>query len=210
MAEVAKWMDMASTNTARAGTAGGKIGVRGIMSQLRTLKEHEELLERMPEVKSHFEKLLDLVGTMREEILAPQRDAVETAVKALDATKGGLPDGSLWSDGLPTAEADITEEKLLELAEQTLLKMDGAKFSDDISVLERAWQSYMEWSEVMDQAVDPALQDCSDTRLQECKATKYTALMVHHRKKDTNSIALRRNIRRFREALQVCGWTVKK
>ena len=125
------------------------------------------------------------------------KEAVESILFEVD----GVGDGKAWSEQIPQDKTDNLE-KVMSIAQKTLLTLDGQLFShklEQFNVANDRMQRVRELFDLRREDTEPC--DLIDRAL----VTKYTSLMVHHYhedKKEPNPAKPRRAVRKYRALLQ--------
>lgn len=207
-ADMLRWTSIGESDAARKTHDTAEVAMKQLMHRISSLREKKTLVDCILMVSLALASAEALVATAASAILPAENPLVAAAIGALAPVSGGVPGGGDWRAELP-GDADLTDELLLETA-KSIMALDGAKFSDDITKLERALAIYEKWAQILGAAVDSNLKTDAMHMLKECRALKYSALMVHSAMKDMkNPIAFCRNLRKYRENVISCSATAE-
>jgi hypothetical protein len=197
---VDKWSSLGTTNIDRKQHPNAKHMMKAVIANLKKLEEQRDRLASCSLSAVHTE-VRNSVLKIQDEILGHESPILAEALSTLEpVAEGGEETGKKWTDQL-SGDEEVTEEKVFAVVMKILIPMDGPAFSNKISRLEAALESWSSWHESFDKGCDEATEKAVETVIKQAKATKYQALMVHASVEHSeNPMGLRRAIKKYRSA----------
>ena len=175
--------------------------VMEIFALAKTFTQDSCLFERGTPIKCFRKRFESDTKSISHEMIKQASSCLKEAVESIRFKVDGVGDGKAWSEQIPQDKTDNLE-KVMSIAQKTLLTLDGQLFSHKLeqpSVANDLMQRVYEFFDLRREDTEPC--DLNDRAL----VTKYTSLMVHHYhedKKEPNPAKLRRAVRKYRALLQ--------
>jgi len=205
-AAMASWQQLGTSVAARKAAPGSQQALQSLLVNMKKLQDNDALIAECQCFKAGFEQLKLDVAVIETSVLEEEMPQVQLALAlVLPFAKGADTEAESWQDGLPSEPGEVTEEVVLELAKNTLLKMDGPACATKIDMLECARDVMKGWYELFGKSADEALMEKVKTTLQMAKATKYSALMVHAQGEfASNPVGFKRVMKKYRKSAEHC------
>ena len=187
-----------------APTADAKI--MEILALAKTFTQDSCLFERGTPIKCLRKRFESDTKSISHEMIKQASSCLKEAVESIRFEVDGVEDGKAWSEQIPQDKTDNLE-KVMSIAQKTLLTLDGQLFNhklEQLSVANDRMQRVHELFDLRREDTEPC------ALIDRALVTKYTSLMVHHYredKKQPNPAKLRRAVRKYRALLQ--NWQTK-
>ena len=172
-----------------------------ILALAKTFTQDLSLFERGTLIKCFRKRFESDTKPISHEMIKQASGCLKEAVESIRFEVGGVGDGKAWSEQIPQDKTDNLE-KVMSIAQKTLLTLDGQLFSHKLEQLSAANDRMQRVHELFDERRE--VSEFCDL-IDRAFVTKYTSLMVdhyHENKKEPNPAKLRRAVRKYRALLQ--------
>ena len=157
-----------------APTADAKI--MEILALAKTFTQDSCLFERGTPIKCLRKRFESDTKSISHEMIKQASSCLKEAVESIRFEVDGVGDGKAWSEQIPQDKTDNLE-KVMSIAQKTLLTLDGQLFNhklEQLSVANDRMQRVHELFDLRREDTEPC------ALIDRALVTKYTSLMVHH------------------------------